>query len=98
MRKPSRRLILSLAVIGACGLIGTGVMLASIPASDGVVHGCYLKSGGAIRAVTDAEILDLARDVYAVARTASVRRPSVAVIVTALRGRAKPATGVNPAF
>src|SRR6266536_3590369 len=28
--------------------------------------------------------LDLARDVYAVARTASVRRPSVAVIVTAL--------------
>src|SRR4029077_10966253 len=39
--------------------------------------------------------LDLARDVYAVARTASVRRPSVAVIVTALRGRAKPAAGVN---
>jgi DNA-binding transcriptional LysR family regulator len=29
--------------------------------------------------------LDLARDVYAVARTASVRRPSVAAIVTALR-------------
>jgi DNA-binding transcriptional LysR family regulator len=29
--------------------------------------------------------LDLARDVYAVARTASVRRPSVAVIVAALR-------------
>ena len=29
--------------------------------------------------------LDLARDVYAVARTASVRSPSVAVIVTALR-------------
>jgi hypothetical protein len=27
-----------------------------------------------------------------------VRRPSVAVIVTALRGRAKPAAGVNPAF
>ena len=33
--------------------------------------------------------LDLARDVYAVARTASVRRPSVAVIVTALRAAAK---------
>ena len=29
--------------------------------------------------------LDLARDIHAVARTASVRRPSVAVIVTALR-------------
>jgi DNA-binding transcriptional LysR family regulator len=38
--------------------------------------------------------LDLARDVYAVARTASVRRPSVAVIVTALRAaRAMPAQG-----
>ncbi len=33
--------------------------------------------------------LDLARDIYAVARTASVRRPSVAVIVTALRAAAK---------
>ncbi len=30
-----------------------------------------------------------ARDVHAVARTASVRRPSVAVIVTALRAAAK---------
>jgi DNA-binding transcriptional LysR family regulator len=37
--------------------------------------------------------LDLARDVQAVARTASVRRPSVAVILTALRAaaRARPA-------
>ena len=33
--------------------------------------------------------LDLARDVHAVARTASTRRPSVAVIVTALRAAAK---------
>ena len=33
--------------------------------------------------------LDLARDVHAVARTASVRRPSVAVIVTALRAAAR---------
>jgi DNA-binding transcriptional LysR family regulator len=41
--------------------------------------------------------LDLARDVYAVARTASVRRPSVAVIVTALRaaGPSRPRT-LNP--
>jgi DNA-binding transcriptional LysR family regulator len=39
--------------------------------------------------------LDLARDIYAVARTASVRRPSVAVIVSALRvaARALPARG-----
>jgi DNA-binding transcriptional LysR family regulator len=33
--------------------------------------------------------LDLARDIYAVARTASVGRPSVAVIVAALRGAAR---------
>jgi DNA-binding transcriptional LysR family regulator len=33
--------------------------------------------------------LDLARDVHAVARTASTRRPSVAVIVTALRAAAR---------
>jgi len=33
--------------------------------------------------------LDLARDVYAVARSASTRRPSVAVIVTALRAAAR---------
>ena len=33
--------------------------------------------------------LDLARDIYAVARTASVARPSVAVIIAALRGAAK---------
>jgi DNA-binding transcriptional LysR family regulator len=42
--------------------------------------------------------LDLARDVHAVARTASVRRPSVAVIVTALRAAAKaqPGQGARP--
>jgi DNA-binding transcriptional LysR family regulator len=42
--------------------------------------------------------LDLARDVHAVARTASVRRPSVAVILTALRAAARtmPA-GARPA-
>ncbi|MCW2929259.1 MAG: DNA-binding transcriptional LysR family regulator [Actinomycetia bacterium] len=33
--------------------------------------------------------LDLARDIYAVARTASVPRPSVAVIIAALRGAAR---------
>jgi DNA-binding transcriptional LysR family regulator len=33
--------------------------------------------------------LDLARDIYAVARTASVARPSVAVIISALRGAAR---------
>jgi DNA-binding transcriptional LysR family regulator len=36
--------------------------------------------------------LDLARDIYAVARTASVGRPSVAVIIAALRGAARSLT------
>jgi DNA-binding transcriptional LysR family regulator len=40
--------------------------------------------------------LDLARDVHAVARTASVRRPSVAVIVTALRAAAKAMPAQEP--
>ena len=33
--------------------------------------------------------VDLSRDVFAVVRTASVQRPSVAVIVSALRGAAR---------
>jgi DNA-binding transcriptional LysR family regulator len=51
-----------------------------------------LAVAAAERRVTVRELplgLDLARDVYAVARTASTRRPSVAVIVTALRAAAK---------
>jgi DNA-binding transcriptional LysR family regulator len=40
--------------------------------------------------------LDLAREIHAVARTASVRRPSVAVIVTALRAAAKAMPGRPP--
>jgi len=40
--------------------------------------------------------LDLARDIYAVARTASVRRPTVAVIVTALRDAARAMPGPVP--
>lgn len=41
--------------------------------------------------------LDLARDVFAVARTASVIRPSVAVIVAALRGAARAMGRQSPA-
>ena len=42
--------------------------------------------------------LDLARDIHAVVRTASVRRPSVAVIVHALRAAAKGMSAVRPAI
>ncbi|HEV3382807.1 MAG TPA: LysR family transcriptional regulator [Trebonia sp.] len=41
--------------------------------------------------------LDLARDVFAVARTASLARPSVAVIVGALRGAAPPSAQAHRA-
>jgi hypothetical protein len=49
----SRRVLTAVAVIVACGLVGTGVIVASIPASDGVIHGCYTKSGGSIRVIDD---------------------------------------------
>jgi DNA-binding transcriptional LysR family regulator len=51
-----------------------------------------LAVGGSERRLVVRELpagLDLARDIYAVARTASVARPSIAVIIAALRGAAK---------
>ncbi len=42
--------------------------------------------------------LDLARDIHAVVRTASVRRPSVAVIVQSLRAAAKAMLAARPAI
>ena len=60
-------------------LIARGIGIAILP---------RLAVAAAERRVTVRDLphgLDLARDVYAVARTASVRRPSVAVILTALR-------------
>ena len=69
-------------------LVARGIGIAILP---------RLAVAAAERRVTVRDLphgLDLARDVYAVARTASVRRPSVAVIVTALRAaRAMPAAG-----
>jgi DNA-binding transcriptional LysR family regulator len=64
-------------------LVSRGIGIAILP---------RLAVAAAERRVTVAGLplgLDLARDVYAVARTASTRRPSVAVIVTALRAAAK---------
>jgi DNA-binding transcriptional LysR family regulator len=60
-------------------LVARGIGIAILP---------RLAVAAAERRVTVRDLphgLDLARDVYAVARTASVRRPSVAVILTALR-------------
>ena len=69
-------------------LVARGIGIAILP---------RLAVAAAERRVTVRDLphgLDLARDVYAVARTASVRRPSVAVIVAALRAaRAMPPSG-----
>jgi DNA-binding transcriptional LysR family regulator len=64
-------------------LVARGIGIAILP---------RLAVAAAERRVTVRDLplgLDLARDVYAVARTASTRRPSVAVIVTALRAAAR---------
>ena len=64
-------------------LIARGIGVAILP---------RLAVAAAERRVTVRELphgLDLVRDVHAVARTASVRRPSVAVILTALRAAAR---------
>jgi DNA-binding transcriptional LysR family regulator len=63
-------------------LVARGIGLAILP---------RLAVAAASRRVAVRELphgLDLARDIHAVARTASVRRPSVAVILAALRRRA----------
>jgi DNA-binding transcriptional LysR family regulator len=64
-------------------LVARGIGIAILP---------RLAVAAAERRVTVRDLphgLDLGRDIHAVARTASVRRPSVAVIVTALRAAAK---------
>jgi len=64
-------------------LVARGVGIAIVP---------RLAVGAGERRVVVRELphgLDLARDIHAVVRTASVRRPSVAVIVQALRAAAK---------
>src|ERR1700734_3364705 len=60
-------------------LVARGLGIAIMPR---LAVGAYERRGG-VRGLPAG--LDLARDVYAVARTASVVRPSVAVIVASLR-------------
>ena len=73
-------------------LVARGIGIAILP---------RLAVAAADRRVTVASLplgLDLARDVHAVARSASTRRPSVAVIMTALRAAARSMRPVpNPA-
>ena len=64
-------------------LVARGIGIAILP---------RLAVAAAERRVTIRDLphgLDLVRDVHAVARTASVRRPSIAVILTALRAAAR---------
>ena len=39
------------AAVLACGVLAAGVVLATIPDASGVIHGCYTKSGGAVRII-----------------------------------------------
>jgi Collagen triple helix repeat (20 copies) len=54
-RRWGRRTLAILAAALAILAVGGGVALATIPGSDGVIHGCYAKSGGALR-VIDASV------------------------------------------
>jgi hypothetical protein len=47
-----RRLLLVLAAVGV-GLGASAIALATIPDSNGVIHGCYLNKDGALRVIDD---------------------------------------------
>ncbi|WP_119730039.1 LysR family transcriptional regulator [Thermomonospora amylolytica] len=66
-------------------LVARGIGIAAMPA-------LALVGGGAPVAVRELPGLDIAREVYAVARAASVRRPSVAVTLRAIYAAAQDAT------
>jgi len=71
---------------------GLGTVVNLVARGLGIAIMPRLAVGASERRVVVREMpagLDLARDVFAVARTASVVRPSVAVIVSALRGAAR---------
>jgi hypothetical protein len=50
-RRWGRRTLVTLAATLAVLAVGGGVAFATIPGSDGVIHGCYAKSGGALRVI-----------------------------------------------
>jgi DNA-binding transcriptional LysR family regulator len=77
---------------------GLGTVVNLVARGLGIAIMPRLAVGGSERRVAVRDLpagLDLSRDVYAVARTASLRRPSVAVIASALR-RAARATAPPP--
>jgi len=96
--EPSRQAVDRL--LGAVGVTppvpsefeGLGTVVNLVARGLGIAIMPRLAVGGSERRIVVRDLpagLDLARDVYAVARTASLRRPSVAVIVAALRGAAR---------
>lgn len=58
--KHPRRWLLGLAGVVLVGAAFTGVAWATIPGEDGVIHGCYLRSGGTLR-VIDASVTNCKR-------------------------------------
>jgi DNA-binding transcriptional LysR family regulator len=79
---------------------GLGTVVNLVARGLGIAIMPRLAVGGSERRIVVRDLpagLDLSRDVYAVARTASLRRPSVAVIVSALRGAARGIPAPSPA-
>jgi hypothetical protein len=54
-RRWGRRTLVTVAAMLGILAVGGSVALATIPGSDGVIHGCYTKSGGTLR-VIDASV------------------------------------------
>ena len=55
LRRLTKRSLLLAAICAAAALGGAAFTYATIPASDGVIHGCFAKSGGTLR-VIDASV------------------------------------------
>lgn len=51
MRVPLRRPVPVVLLVVALGLVAGGIAYASIPDSNGVIHGCYSKTSGALRVI-----------------------------------------------
>ena len=47
------RLIARTGIAAAAVALAVGAVYATIPDAGGVIHGCYAKSGGAIRVIDD---------------------------------------------
>ncbi len=47
------------AILAALFFVGTGVAVASIPAADGTINGCYKNTNGSLRVIDSSETCDV---------------------------------------